>query len=383
MRHHNSVLHGLTKHIPWAAFERLVDEHGADRRIRRLTTKSQLIALLYGQLSGAMSLREIEAGLSSHQTRLYHMGATRPSRSTLADANSRRPSEVFTSLFAHMVAQAQRGLRQKIGEAVRLIDSSGLKLASLSSWAQFSANVFGAKLHVIYDPDANRPLYFAVTAAKVNDITAAKAMPIEAGATYVFDLGYFDYAWWADLDAKGCRIVTRFRTNTPLAVVEELPIPSGSTVLSDRIGHLTARLSHSRRNPFGDPVRELRVTTETGKELRILTNDLDAPADEIAELYKRRWQVELFFRWVKQTLKIRHFLGTSENAVRIQVAVVLIAFLLLHLVRSATKISQASLAFARLVRANLMHCRPIDQLLDKPPPIIRDQRQLILDIAQT
>ena len=314
--------------------------------------------------------------------RRHHLGASRPSRSTLADANARRPSDVFTGLFAHMVGQVQRGLRKKIGEAVRLIDSSGLKLASSSRWAQFSANVFGAKLHVIYDPDADRPLYFAVTAAKVNDITAAKVMPIEAGATYVFDLGYFDYAWWADLDAKGCRIVTRFRTNTPLAVVEELPVPPGSTVLSDRIGHLTARLSYSRRNPFSDPVREIRVTTETGKQLRILTNDLDAPADEIAELYKRRWQVELFFRWVKQTLKIRHFLGTSENAVRIQVAVALIAFLLLHLVRAADKISQPPLAFARLVRANLMHRRPIDQLLGMPPPIIRDQRQLVLDINQ-
>ena len=162
MRHHNSVLHELTKHIPWAAFERLVDEHGADRRVRRLTTKSQLTALLYGQLSGAASLREIEAGLSSHQTRLYHLGASRPSRSTLADANARRPSDVFTGLFAHMVGQVQRGLRKKIGEAVRLIDSSGLKLASSSRWARFSANVFG-------DPDADRPLYFAVTAAKVND----------------------------------------------------------------------------------------------------------------------------------------------------------------------------------------------------------------------
>jgi hypothetical protein len=151
MRHHNSVLHELTKHIPWAAFERLVDEHGADRRVRRLTTKSQLTALLYGQLSGAASLREIEAGLSSHQTRLYHLGASRPSRSTLADANARRPSDVFTGLFAHMVGQVQRGLRKKIGEAVRLIDSSGLKLASSSRWAQFSANVFGA-LRVIYDP---------------------------------------------------------------------------------------------------------------------------------------------------------------------------------------------------------------------------------------
>jgi len=136
MRHHNSVLHDLTKHIPWAVFERLVDEHGADWRMRRLSTKSQLIALLYGQLSGAASLREITTGLSSHQGRLYHLGAMPPSRSTLADANAHRPHAVFTGLFAHMVGQAERGFRKTIGEAVRLIDSTGLKLSGVSEWAQ-------------------------------------------------------------------------------------------------------------------------------------------------------------------------------------------------------------------------------------------------------
>jgi hypothetical protein len=381
MRHENSVFHGLSKHIPWAAFDRLVDEHGADRRVRRLTTRSQLMGLLYGQLCGAASRREIEAGLLSHRARLYHLGAQAPSRSTLADANAKRPPEVFAGLFTHMVGQANRGLRKKLGEAVRLIDSTGLKLSGLSGWASFSAGIFGAKLHVIYDPDADRPLYIEVTAARVNDITAAKAMPIEAGATYVFDLGYYDYGWWAKLDDAGCRIVTRFKKNTPLSLVAELPPKAGSPVLSDRIGHLPERLAKSRKNPFSNPVRELRVNTETGKELRILTNDLDAPAEEIAELYKRRWQVELFFRWIKQTLKIRHFLGTSENAVRVQVAVALIAFLLLRLAQAAARTIKSPLAFARLVRANLMHRRPLDALLDCPPPIIRDTRQLALNLS--
>jgi hypothetical protein len=277
MRHHNSVFHTLTKHIPWAVFDRLVDEHGADRRVRRLSTKSQFIALLYGQLSGATSLREIEAGLESHESRLYHLGASRASRSTLADANAQRPWAVFAGLLATMIAQAERGFRKQIGDAVRLIDSTGLKLSSLSGWAQFSTNVCGAKLHIVYDPDGDRPLYFDVTTAKVNDITPAKTMPIEPGATYVFDLGYYDFGWWADLDAAGCRIVTRLKKNTPLAVVEEMPIAAQSPILSDRIGHLPARLKNSRQNPFSDPVREVRVMTETGKELRILTNDLDAP----------------------------------------------------------------------------------------------------------
>lgn len=383
MQHQNSVLHGLTKQVPWATFDRLVEEHGADWRVRRLSTKSQLIALLYGQLSGAASLREIVTGLESHAAGLYHLGAGRASRSTLADANAQRSSAVFAGLLAEMIDQSERGFRRKIGEAVRLIDATGLKLSSVSGWAQFSANVCGAKLHVVYDPDADRPLYVEVTTARVNDITPAKAMPIEAGATYVFDLGYYDFGWWADLDAQGCRIVTRLKKNTPLAILEELPIPPGSPVLSDRIGHLPVRLARSRKNPFSDAVREVRVNTETGKELRILTNDLDAPADEIAELYKRRWQVELFFRWIKQTLKIKRFIGTSENAVRIQIAVALIAFLILRLAQAAAKTIRSPLAFARLVRANLMHRRRIDRLLSPPPPIIRDARQLDLNLTQS
>lgn len=381
MRHHNSVFHALSKHIPWAAFERLVDEHGADFRVRRLSTREQLMALLYGQLSGSQSLREIEAGLSSHRARLYHLGAQVAPRSTLADANALRPCQVFTGLFAHMVGQAGRGLRKTIGEAVRLIDSTGLRLSAASQWASFSTGVCGAKLHVVYDPQADRPLYAAVTAARVNDICAAKQMPIEPGATYVFDLGYYDYGWWAGLHDAGCRIVTRLKKNTALSLVAERPVAAGSPVLSDRIGHLPERMARSRSNPFQAPVRELRVTTETGKQLRILTNDLDAPAEEIADLYRRRWQIELFFRWIKQTLRIRHFLGRSENAVRIQLAVALIAFLLLRLAHDAAKTIKSPLAFARLVRANLMHRRPIHALLDEPPPIIRDDRQLLLTLC--
>ena len=382
MRHHNSVLHELTKQIPWRTFDRLVDEQRSDWRVRRLSTKSQLIALIYGQLSGAVSLREIASGLESHAARLYHLGAGPASRSTLADANARRPAAVFTGLLSAMIAQAERGFRRKIGDAVRLIDSTGIRLTGLSGWAQFSANVCGAKLHVVYDPDADCPLYVAVTTARVNDITPAKAMPVEAGATYVFDLGYYDFSWWADLDAKGCRIVTRLKKNTPLAVVEERSLHPGSAILSDRVGYLPERMAKSRRNPFAGPVREVRIATDTGKRLRIMTNDLEAPAEEIAALYKRRWQVELFFRWIKQTLKIKHFLGTSENAVRIQIAVALIAFLLLRLAQAAVRALRGPLAFARLVRTNLMHRRSIHHLIGPAPPMLVDPRQLAFDIPK-
>jgi IS4 transposase len=382
MRHQNSVMHGLLKQVPWGAFDRLVEEHGADARVRRLTTKAQFVALLYGQLAGAASLREIETALSSHAARLYHLGGAEVSRSTLADANALRPAALFADLFATMTAQASRGLRRKIGEAVRLIDSTGVRLAGFGAeWARYSAKVCGAKLHVVYDPDTDRPLYAAVTTARVHDITAAKAMPIEAGATYVFDLGYYDYGWWAELDQAGCRVVTRFKKNTPLHLIAENPVAAGSPVLCDRIGMLPPRQARSRKNPFRKPVREVRVNTQTGKTLRILSNDLDAPAEEIAALYKRRWAIELFFRWVKQTLRIKHFIGRSENAMRIQIAVALIAFLLLRLAQAAVAVVHGPLAFARLVRANLMHRRALDALLKPPPHLIPDDKQLAFDLT--
>ena len=378
MPHHNTVLRDILKLVPWHRFEALVDEHDADARVRQLSTKGQFLALLYGQLSGASSLREIVTGLSSHAARLYHLGADPVRRSTFSDANAKRPVEVFAELLEIMMRQAHRGLRRKLAETTYLIDATSVRLNEHSAtWARFSAGVCGAKVHVIYDADADRPIYAAVSSAKVNDITAAHQMPIEPGATYVFDLGYYDYAWWAELDAAGCRIVTRFKSNTPLDVVRELPVTKDSNILSDRIGFLPARQAKSRRNPMQDAVREVRVTTDTGKVLRILSNDLDASAEEIANLYRRRWAIELFFRWVKQTLKITRFVGVSENAVRIQIAVALIAFLLLRLAQAAQTAIQSPVVFSRLIRANLMHRRSFNNLLE-PPPIREDQRQMSL-----
>ena len=221
---------------------------------------------------------------------------------------------------------ANRKMRQEMKEVVRLINSTSLHLAGVGAqWSRFSADVCGAKAHVVYDPDLARPVYHSVTAANVNDITAAKEMPIEAGATYVFDLGYYDYGWWARLDAADCRIVTRFKTHTPLLDAKDMRLPAGSCALSDRIGFLPSRQAKNRMNPMRAAVREVVVMTDTGKRLRILSNDLDAPADDIADLYKRRWQIELFFRLMKQTLRIRSFIGRSQNAVRIQIAAALIA----------------------------------------------------------
>lgn len=384
MRHQNTVFHGILNLVPWSILNRLVDSYQADKRVRRLSTRNQFVAMLYAQLSGAQSLRAIEASFESHATRLYHLGAKELSRSTLSDANAKRSCGVFTGLLSELMGRCERSLAGKVADAVYLVDSTGFRLNSLSAdWARFCSGVHGAKLHVVYNPDSERPSFAELTAANVNDITVAKAMPIRPGATYVFDLGYYDYGWWAQLDDAGCRLVTRLKVNTPLTITAENAVPAGSCVLSDRIGLLPARQAKSRKNPFQDPVREITVRTETGKILRIVTNDLDAPAGEIAELYKRRWQIELFFRWIKHTLKIRHFFGTSENAVRIQIAIALIAFLLLRMAHAAQSSVDNLLSFTRLVAQNLMQRRRIDYLLDPPPPIIKDQRQISLNLCQT
>src|ERR1700736_3047772 len=258
VRHQNIVFHGLLKHIPWSIPDQLVDQYNADWDGRVVKTKAHLIAMLYGQFCGARSLREIETNLQSHAGKLYHLGGCTISRSALSTANASRPVEVFAGLLSALIAQLQAGYRRKIGDCVRLIDSTSVQLSGLSGdWATFSAGVCGAKAHIIYDPDADQPLYLMVTPSNVNDITAAKEMPIEAGATYVFDLGYYDFGFWAKLDVLGCRLVTRFKANTPLNKPREMPLEPGSTLLSDRIGFLPARQAMNRKNPMQDAVREL------------------------------------------------------------------------------------------------------------------------------
>ena len=369
MPHHNSVFHDVLKLVPWWRLDDLAVEHGTASEARKLLAKHHLIAMLFAQLFGSESLRSIENGLRSHQAGLYHLGGATVKRSTLADANRQRSPEPFAGLLGALMAQAHRGLRKEIRESLYLIDATILPLNSLSAdWAKFAREVHGGKAHVVYDPDADCPVFLSVTARSVNDIVAAKAMPIRAGATYVFDLGYYDFAWWNELDEAGCRFVTRFKSHTTLEVIETREVAATGPVLSDRVGYLPKRQAKSRRNPFAKPVREIQVKTETGKILRILTNDLTARAQEIADLYKRRWAIELFFRWVKQNLKIRKFLGASENAVRIQVTIALIAFLLLRMTYAAIKPAYSFLDFTRLVQGCLMQRRRIDRLLPHPQP---------------
>ena len=282
-----------------------------------------------------------------------------------------------------MAGQANRSTRRKIADATRIIDATKVKLSDLSAhWARFTEDHCAAKLHIVYDPHGAIPLKADITPDTVNDITPAKAFKIEPGATYVFDLAYYDFAWWAELNGRGCRFVSRLKRNTRITGTQQQAVPEGSNIVSDRIGFLPKRLAYSRQNPMSEAVREIVVRISTGKIIRLITNDLDAKPEDIADLYKQRWQIELFFKWVKQNLKIKHFLGTSENAVRIQLFTALIAFLVLRAARACQSAVTQPLKFVRLVRLNLMHKRPIDSLIQPeiPPPI--DTRQISLKFAK-
>jgi Transposase DDE domain/Domain of unknown function (DUF4372) len=371
--HHNILIHDLMKPVSWGAFDRSVDRHGANKGVRTLNAKHHFVALLVAQFSGATSLREIEAAMASHARALYHLGVSAPKRSTLADANSSRPAAVFVEVFEQVLKTASRGLRKKTKEAVRLVDSTSVRLSGISAdWASYEAHHASAKLHMVYDPDAETPVHFAVSPQRDSDINAAKAMPIESDATYVFDLGYYDFAWWAKLDQKGCRFVTRLKSNTRPTVVEERELPADvlarGRILADRTIRFDGRLKGTRTHPLSSkPLREIHVLIDTGKKLRIVSNDLASPAETIADLYKTRWRIELFFRWTKQNLKIKKFMGTSENAVRIQLTIAMIAYLLLKIAQAKQTVVRSPLTFSRLVRANLMHRRTIADIVAPPP----------------
>lgn len=227
----------------------------------------------------------------------------------------------------------------------------------------------------MFDPALGVPVFFEVTAGNTNDITIAKAtMPIEAGATYIFDLGCYDFGFWADLDGKGCRLVTRLKKNTPVTIVAQNEVPAASSIVFDKIVRLPGRLAASRTNPFSKPGRCIGVRLDTGKTITLFSNDLTSPAEEIAKLYQTRWQIELFFRWLKQHLRIRHFFGRSENAVRLQVAAAIVVYLLLKLLHVAARTKKATHVFIATLRTSLFHRLHLAELverIDQPPGQIR------------
>jgi Transposase DDE domain/Domain of unknown function (DUF4372) len=371
MRHQPTLFEQIVQQFPWHRFDQLVRKYGLDR-YDNFTPRKHLLAMLAGILGGQQGLRPTVTALAPNNGPLYLLGGKAPARSTLSDANRDRPAELFIDLLNELMNCLKGTARRALKAAVRLIDASHLPLGKrMQRWFGLHQGKVGAKLHLVFDPSVQKPVFFEISQPNVNDITAAKdLMPIEPGATYVFDLGYYDFAWWAALAAKGCTFVTRLKNNTPLRDVQPHPVAVEGGVLSDQVGLLPARLAASRRNPFQQKGREIRVRIETGKVLRLFTNDLDSPAEEIAALYKERWQIELFFKWIKQNLKISKFMGHSENAIRTQIAVSFIAYLLVRLVQAAAGLDVPAAHLLLILRTHLFVRRPIAAMFDpnwRPP----------------
>lgn len=346
-------------------------DHGVGAGPKAWTCVRQAKALVFAQVAGLSSLREIEQGLSAHPGGLYHLDLRQPRRSTLGDALANRPAAVFRDICESLMKQASRKIRQEAAELVQLIDASPIPLRDeRSAWAEADARVRGLKLHVGYDPRQGLVDWIDVTSPKVSDITAVRAMPIRPGVTYVADKAYLDFGWWHRIAEAEAFFVTRLKNNTKRREVEARPV-EGAGILEDNdlnIGHPATRAGST--NPIADmPLREVVIEREGKDPLRLVTNDLTRPAAEIAALYKERWQIELLFKWLKQNLKIRRFLGRSENAVKIQIYCAIIAFLLIRLLRHSAARSLKEQPKALLTRLRVALLGRLDlSNRAKPPP---------------
>lgn len=358
----------ILKGLPRKSFDRLVAKHQADKHSKGFGCWDQLVAMIYGHLSGASSLRQLEAGFNSQSSHHDNLGTGPVRRSTLAEANSRRSAVVFEQAAHLLMGQACRQLRQEGQALLYLLDSTSITLKGrgFDSWTRDNKtrNTQGIKLHLLYAAHQHIPLLHSFTAANVNDIQEGVKLPIEQNATYVFDKGYCDYNWWADIDAQQARFVTRFKYNAAVQLETSRPIAEAAcgTILADEIVRFSyRRQSGGRRNRYEKSLRRIIVARpDKNRPLVLATNDLDSPALDIARCYKDRWQIELFFKWIKQHLKIKCFLGRSENAVRIQILCALISYLLLMIYKKAQGFKQSLWMLLVTVRASLFQCSSLD-----------------------
>ena len=339
MPHSRTAFHELLKPLDRRMIARTVAAHDGDHGVgsgdNAWTCERHLRSLLFAQWQGLISLREIVAGLGAHSRSFYHLNLRAPCRSTLADANGARPAAVFRDIALALIPVAAGRLRRDGEALIRLLDSTPIPLKGDGfAWAEANARTRGLKLHLLHDLRQGQPVWFDVTSAKVDDVVAGRAIPLQPGVTYVFDKGYTDYRWWSAIIEAGAVFLTRRKRNAHCRLVGKRKA-KGDGILADRlikIGHRQPR-GGAPLNPLYDvALREIVVARPDHDEpLYLLTNDRKRPATEIAQLYKARWEIELLFKWLKQNLKIRRFLGRSENAVRIQIYVALIAFMLLRI----------------------------------------------------
>jgi IS4 transposase len=369
MKHINTLLHQLLKQIPRQQFDDAVERHKGDYRVRQLNCWTQFCAMLYAQLTHRQSLRDLETAFNSKANYHYHLGVQPIRRSTLADANGTRPLALYKELFFTLLSKVRDSTAKEASQAIRLIDSTTIDLNKHNfSWAKFRSTKAGIKLHVVYDPELEVPTFFAMTPAKTNDRKGANALPIIRNATYVFDRAYNDYLWYYEqMHLKGNRFVGRMKRNTQYKVTQSMPVQDN--VLEDQVIRLTSE--KGKRCPI--PLRRIRfVRQEDQKEIVLISNDVTQPASELMDLYKQRWEIELFFKWIKQNLRIKRFMGTSEHAVHLQVLIALITYLLLRLLKNNFPEKFSLQKLARLCATNLFYrgtlASLVGILLRKKPP---------------
>ena len=383
MPHMASVFSQLLEPLDRRVLNRIVARHDGDRAVgsgpNAWTCVRHLRTMLFAQFSGLNSLREIEQGLAAHPGGLYHLDLRLPRRSTLSDAQAHRPAAVFRDICQMLIGQVSRAVRQQGQELVQLIDGSPILLRDPRfGWAQADPHTRGLKLHVGYDPRSDLVDWVEIASPRVSELTVARARQIKPGTIYVYDKGYLDFGWWHTIDTAGATFVTRLKTNTRRRDVRARPV-QGEGIIEDndvRIGHAAPR-GGARNLLFDTPLREILVERQGKTPMRLVTNDLTRPAAQIAALYKERWQIELLFKWIKQNLKIKRFLGRSENAVKIQIYVALIAYLLLRMLRQTCAASQrhAPKALITRIKVALFHRLDLSGRA-KPPPTPPAKRPL-------
>ena len=372
-----SLFSQLLEQVPRSEFAKLVNRHDAEYCAKGFKCWTQLVAMLFCQLAHADSLREICNGLACCLGKLAHLGIRRgPSKSNLSYANSHRPAALFEDLFWTLLerfrAQGQLGGRKhtfRFKNKLLSIDSTTISLClSLFPWAKFRRAKGGVKAHVLLDHDDYMPSYVLISEAKLHDSKLLARLRLNPGSIIAMDRAYNDYAQFGQWTAQGVYFVTRMKDNARYEVVEERTPPQNRNILRDETIRLTgvhAKVPAQDKCPYC--LRRIVVWDDQNqRELVLLTNHLEFGASTLADIYKERWQIELFFKTLKQNLKIKSFVGVSENAVRIQIWTALIALLLLRWLHHLSKARWSLSNLASLLRLNLLTYRDLRQWLDNP-----------------
>lgn len=380
----SSIFSQMLQLFPRHEFERAVVEHRAERHARGFTCWGQFVAMLFCHLGRAQSLREICGGLAASEGKLRHLGLPdAPKRSTLAYANEHRPWQLYQSVFYQLLDRCREragphGFRFK--NKLLSLDATLIELcASVFDWAQYRRTKGAVKLHLLLDHQGLLPSYAVVTEGRVHESRVARTLRFEPGTIVVFDRGFTDYDWFASLDADGVFFVTRLKDNADYGVVERRPVPQRGPVQRDEIIFLYKLARQGGRDLF---LRRIEVWDEVHQRtLVFLTNHRGLAASTIAAIYRQRWQIELFFKALKQNLRIQTFVGTSSNALHIQLWTALIALLLLKYLQLRARFSWSLSHLAALLRQQLFVYRDLFSWIDQPfqpPPLLAAAEQIAL-----